>query len=89
MTNDQSIPAQPELFKCDCCGELSTSRYSLDIQVDFVDETAKDDTGFREWVYGLCRHCYFNWLEGRMSTRDLWWACKHAWANGSERLHPD
>ena len=77
MENKETITAtaQPELYKCDCCQDYSTTHYDLDIQVEFEDEAARNDTGWREWLYRLCRHCDYNWLEGRMSTKELIMRC--------------
>lgn len=57
MENKETITAtaQPELYKCDCCQNYSTTH--------------------REWPYRLCRHCYYNWMEGRMSTKELIMLC--------------
>lgn len=77
MENKETITAtaQPELYKCDCCQNYSTTHYDIDIQVTFEDEAATEDTGWREWPYRLCRHCYYNWMEGRMSTKELIMLC--------------
>lgn len=79
MENKENIipSAQPELYKCYCCENYSTTRYSLAIQVDFTDEGTREGEGWREWPYGLCRHCYYNWYEGRMSTAELVLLCNH------------
>lgn len=77
MRDNENNAVQPELYKCDCCENHSTTHYDLDIQVEFEDEAAGDDTGWREWPYRLCRHCYYNWIEGRMSTKELILTCNH------------
>lgn len=89
MTNDQSIQAQPELYRCNCCDNYSTTCYDLVIRSEYEDEGAEEGTGEFEWPFRLCRHCYFNWFEGRMSTRDLWWACKHSISGWSKKQSPD
>lgn len=62
---------QPDLYKCNCCENYSTTRYGVVLQVDFFDEATEEKDGWREYPYQLCRHCYFNWFEGRMSTKEL------------------
>ncbi len=77
MKDEKISTPQPELYKCNYCENYSTTRYDLAIQVDFDDEAIRDDIGWREYPVRLCRHCYFNWYEGRMSTQELLWGCDH------------
>lgn len=71
MNVEKNEAPQPYLYKCDCCENYSTTRYGLVIQVDFADDGTSEKDGWREYPYQLCRHCYYNWFEGRTSTREL------------------
>lgn len=70
-TNKMIAAGQPELHLCDYCEDYSTTRYAVDIITDFDDEGHAEGSGYREWPFQLCRHCYYNWLEGRLSTKEL------------------
>lgn len=85
MDIKEMTTSQPDLYRCDCCENYSTTRYGLVIQVDFTDEATSEKEGWREYPYQLCRHCYYNWLEGRLSTRELISFCNH----NIDRRKPD
>lgn len=69
--NEEKTMSQPDLYLCDCCENYSLTEYDLNIHVDFTDEATVEKEGEREYPYRLCRHCYYNWYEGQMSTREL------------------
>ncbi len=77
MDNEKTLTPQPELYKCNCCENYSTTRYSLSILTEGFDERVEGGDIWDEFTAGLCRHCYYNWLEGRLSTRELIILCDH------------
>lgn len=81
MENKEIMTPQPEIHKCDCCLNYSTTKYGVDIVVNFEDEAVADDIGFREWPFSLCRHCYHRWYDGQMSTGELILRCNLNYEN--------
>lgn len=75
MENKENLTPQPEIYKCDCCSNYSITKYGVDIVVDFEDDATADGFGFREWPLVLCRHCYYRWFDGQMSTGELIMRC--------------
>ncbi len=76
MEVDRNTTTQPDLYKCDLCENYSTTSYGVNIHVDIADEQ-EDGSAEREYTYRLCRHCYYNWMQGQMSTRELIFLCNH------------
>ncbi len=77
MKDDNNMTIQPDLYRCDLCEDYSPTNYGIVIHLDYYDEQLEVVDGEREWPYRLCRHCYYNWMEGRLSTKELIMLCNH------------